>query len=207
MIRPLLHCAQAPRSPGEPLDAERVTKSMRGQKATTEPLPSTARENLELLERLDHRTESGISGVQRAIERISAFFGSPAYFIFAVAFILVWVALNAWGAHAGWRHVDAPPFPWLQGLLSSNALLVTVAVLIRQNRMAQMAEHRSHLDLQINLLAEQKASKILELIDELHRELKITHGVPAEQPSTQMDEMTKPTDPHAILDAIKEKKG
>jgi uncharacterized membrane protein len=180
---------------------------MPGRKPTTTPLPSTALENLELLERLDHRTESGVSGVQRMIERISGFFGSPAYFIFAVLFILGWAALNAWGAHAGWRHVDAPPFPWLQGLLSSNALLVTVAVLIRQNRMAQMAEHRSHLDLQINLLAEQKASKILELIDEVQRELKTIHGVPAEQPSTQMDEMTKPTDPHAILDAIKEKKG
>jgi uncharacterized membrane protein len=180
---------------------------MPDRKPTTQPLPSTALENLELLERLDHRTESGVSGVQRMIERISAFFGNPAYFIFAVVFMLGWAAINAWGAHVGWRHVDAPPFPWLQGLLSSNALLVTLAVLIRQNRMAQMAEHRSHLDLQINLLAEQKASKILELIDELHRELKITHGVPAEKPSTQMNEMTKPTDPHAILDAIKEKKG
>jgi uncharacterized membrane protein len=180
---------------------------MRGEKSATEALPSTARENLQLLERLDHRTESGISGVQRAIERISAFFGSPAYFIFAVAFMLGWVALNAWGTHAGWRHVDAPPFPWLQGMLSSNALLLTVAVLIRQNRMAQMAEHRSHLDLQINLLAEQKASKILELLDEVHRELKIIHGIPAEHPRTEMDEMTKPTDPHAILDAITQKGG
>jgi uncharacterized membrane protein len=175
-------------------------------KSTTEPLPSTARENLALLERLDHRTESGISPVQRTIERISAFFGSPAYFIFAVAFILGWVALNAWGTYAGWRHVDAPPFPWLQGFLTSNALLLTVAVLIRQNRMAQMAEHRSHLDLQINLLAEQKASKILELIDEVHRELNVIHGVPAEHASTQMDEMTKPTNPHAILDAITQNK-
>jgi hypothetical protein len=41
----------------------------------------------------------------------------------------------------------------------------------------------------------------------VHRELKIIHGAPAEHPRTQMDEMTKPTDPHAILDAIKEKKG
>ena len=82
------------------------------------------------------------------------------------------------GPHAGWRHVDEPPFPWLQGMVSSNALLLTVAVLIRQNRMAQMAEHRSHLDLQINLLAEQKVSKILQIVDELHRELKVAHGVP-----------------------------
>ena len=49
--------------------------------------------------------------------------------------------------------------------MSSNALLLTIAVLIRQNRMAQIAEHRSHLDLQINLLTEQKVTKILELVE------------------------------------------
>jgi uncharacterized membrane protein len=167
-------------------------------------LPAHAQENLELLERLDHRAESGISGVRRVIERISAFFGSPAYFIFTVGFILGWAALNAWGAHAGWRHVDAPPFPWLQGMVSSNALLLTVAVLIRQNRMAELAEHRAHLDLQINLMAEQKAAKILELVAELQREIRSGRGAPEQRPE-RLDEMTKPADPHALLDAIKDK--
>jgi uncharacterized membrane protein len=169
-------------------------------------LPSHAQENLELLEKLDHRAESGISGIQRFIERISAFFGSPAFFIFGVALICTWVALNAWGAHAGWRHIDAPPFPYLQGIVSSVALLLTVAVLIRQNRMAQLAEHRAHLDLQINLIAEQKATKILELVAELRRELEQARGGPGKDPSAKLDEMTKPADPHALLDAIKEKK-
>ena len=61
-------------------------------------LPSLTKENLELLTKFDDRTQPGVSGVQRTIERISAFFGSPAYFIFAVVFIFGWVALNAWGA-------------------------------------------------------------------------------------------------------------
>ena len=140
------------------------------------------------------------------IEGISAFFGSPSYFMFAVAFIVLWVLINLWGTHAGWRHVDEPPFFWLQGIVSSNALLLTVAVLIRQNRMAQMAEHRSHLDLQINLLTEQKAAKILEIVDEVQRELTNIRGKPVEPPREQMAEMTKPADPHAILDAIKQQK-
>src|ERR1700674_4984583 len=152
---------------------------MANDQPATSKLPSSAKENLELLSRFQDVEEAQISGIQLAIERISGFFGSPAYFAFVVVFIVFLVGANTWGLRHGWQHVDAPPFPWLQGLVSSNALLLTVAVLIRQNRMAQMAEHRSHLDLQINLLAEQKASKILELIDEVHRELKIIHGVPA----------------------------
>jgi uncharacterized membrane protein len=170
-------------------------------------LPSPTKDNLALLEKFDDRAQPGLSRVQRLIERISGIFGSPAYFVFSVAFIVAWALINAWGVRAGWRHVDPPPYSWLQGIVSSNALLLTVAVLIRQNRMAQMAEHRSHLDLQINLLTEQKVTKILQLVDEMHRGVKDLHGARPEHAREPMQEMTKPTDPHALLDAIKEKKG
>jgi uncharacterized membrane protein len=166
-------------------------------------LPSPAKENLELLANFNDREEAGISGVQLAIEWISAFFGSPWYFAFCVTFIVAWMLVNTWGTHAGWHHVDEPPFSLLQGMVSSNALLLTVAVLIRQNRMAQVAEHRSHLDLQINLLTEQKATKILQIVDELQRELTALRG----GPDTQMEEMTKPVDANAMLHAIKQQKG
>ncbi len=170
-------------------------------------LSAPAKENLELLAKFDDREQARVSGIQLAIECISAFFGSPAYFVFATLFIVSWILVNLWGAHAGWVHVDEPPFPWLQGMVSSNALLLTVAVLIRQNRMAQLAEHRSHLDLQINLLTEQKVSKIVQMVDELHRELTVLRGNPQSHTPEQMQEMTKPADPHALLHAIKEKKG
>jgi uncharacterized membrane protein len=167
----------------------------------TERLPSSAKGNLELLERFKDGEDAQISKVQQRIERISRFFGSPAYFAFALGLIIGWVALNGWGAHAGWRYVDPPPFFWLQGLVSSNALLLTVAVLIRQNRMAQAAEHRSHLDLQINLLSEQKVTKILQIVDELQRELTALRG----HPDSQVEEMSKPADAHALMHAIKQK--
>jgi uncharacterized membrane protein len=167
----------------------------------TGELSSSAKDNLELLTSFKDREDAQISGAQLLIERISAFFGSPAYFAFAVAFILIWMLVNGWGAHAGWHPIDQPPFPWLQGLVSSNALLLTVAVLIRQNRMAQVAEHRSHLDLQINLLSEQKVTKILQIVDELQRDLTALRG----RPDSDVAEMTKPADAHALMHAIKQK--
>jgi uncharacterized membrane protein len=166
-------------------------------------LSSPSKENLEVLANFTEREDAAISGIQLVIERISTFFGSPWYFAFCVIFIVAWVVTNLWGVHAGWPHVDAPPFPWLQGMVSSNALLLTVAVLIRQNRMARLAEHRSHLDLQINLLTEQKATKILQIVDELHRELTALRG----HNDTQMEEMTKPADANALLHAIKKQTG
>ncbi|MDP9045871.1 MAG: DUF1003 domain-containing protein [Pseudomonadota bacterium] len=161
-------------------------------------LPAAATENIDVLTRFYEREEAGVSGVQFAIERISAFFGSPAYFAFALSFIVAWALLNTWGTHAGWTYVDKPPFFWLQGVVSSNALLLTVAVLIRQTRMGQLAEHRAHLDLQINLLTEQKVTKTLQLIDELRRELDQKRPL-----DHDLTELSKPADPQAILHAIK----
>ena len=166
-------------------------------------LPSSAKENLEVLSQFKDREEAQISGLQLAIERVSRFFGSPAFFAFAVAFIAMWITVNIWGMNHGWRHVDTPPFFWLQGLVSCNALLLTVAVLIRQNRMAQVAEHRAHLDLQINMLTEQKVTKILQIIDELRREPTAERSHADEQ----VTEMSKPADAHALMHAIKEKQG
>jgi uncharacterized membrane protein len=73
--------------------------------------------------------------------------------------------------------------------------------------MAQMAEHRSHLDLQINLLTEKKVTKIVQLVDELQREFTQLRGKPDTQNQQQLEEMTKPADAHALLHAIKHKKG
>jgi uncharacterized membrane protein len=163
-------------------------------------LSSSAKGNLELLTAFKDGEEAQITGVRLLIERISAFLGSPAYFACAVVLIVLWILANGWAAHAGWHPVDPPPFFWLQGLVSSNALLLTVAVLIRQNRMSQVAEHRAHLDLQINLLSEQKVTKILQIIAELHRELTALR----EHPDSEVAEMTKPADAHALMHAIKQ---
>jgi uncharacterized membrane protein len=164
-------------------------------------LPPSAKENLEVLSQFKDREEAQISGLQLAIERVSRVVGSPAFFAFALVFIAIWIAANLWGLHRGWRHVDTPPFFWLQGLVSCNALLLTVAVLIRQNRMAQVAEHRAHLDLQINMLTEQKVTKLLQMIDAPRPDSTAPHGAHDDE----VHEMTKPADTHALMHAIKEK--
>jgi uncharacterized membrane protein len=168
-------------------------------------LGGPAKDNLEVVSSFHDREEAAISGMQQAIERASAFFGSPWYFAFCVLFILAWMALNTWGSRHGWRFADPPPFPIMDGLVSANALLLTIGVLIRQNRMARLAEHRSHLDLQINLLTEQKVSKILQIVDELQREPTSLRGRAEPKAQEQMEEMTKPADANALLNAIKQK--
>jgi uncharacterized membrane protein len=67
--------------------------------------------------------------------------------------------------------------------------------------MAQVAEHRAHLDLQINMLTEQKVTKLLQILDAPRRDLATQHGATDDEAS----ELSKPADTHALMHAIKEK--
>ena len=167
----------------------------------TGALSASEQENLDLLATFYEREDAELSGVQVVIERISAFFGSPAYFAFAVAFIVVWIVVNGVGMRLGWAYVDRPPFFWLQGIVGANALLLTIAVLIRQNRMAQQAGHRAHLDLQINLLTEQKVTKVLQI---LHGQAS-GPALSPRVPDSEVADFAKPADPEAMLTAIKKR--
>jgi len=59
----------------------------------------------------------------------------------------------------------------LQGVVGLAALLTTTVVLTKQNRMAKIEEQRAHLDLKVTLLTEQKAAKLIDLLEELRRDL------------------------------------
>ena len=52
-------------------------------------------------------------------------------------------------------------------LVSLEAIFLTSAVLMTQNRMTKQADKRAHLDLQVNLLAEQELTTILQMLEAL----------------------------------------
>jgi uncharacterized membrane protein len=162
----------------------------------------TAQDNVEFIASLDDEDNARVGPLRGLIERVSSVFGTPGYFVFVLGFVACWIAVNLWGQHAGWRHVDAPPFFWLQGLVSSNALLLTISVLIRQDRQARLAAHRAHLDLQINMLTERKVAKALELIALLDE-----HQTENASRDEHVAELSKPADAQALMGAIKDTAG
>lgn len=122
---------------------------------------------------LHARSEQSVTRHQRVIERVTATIGRPGAVYAALVAILVWVIVNAAEHAAGRAAIDPPPFGWLATFTSVAALLTTMVILTSHNRQARNGEQRAHLDLQVNLLAEQKAAKIIELLEELRRDLPI----------------------------------
>jgi len=117
------------------------------------------------------REEQKISRSQRILERVSGFIGQPIFLGFILLFVALWVLANAVLRKLGIAEFDPAPFFWLQGIVGLGALLTATVVLTKQNRLAKLAEQQAHLDLKVTLLTEQKATKLIDLLEELRRDL------------------------------------
>jgi len=166
-------------------------------------LPASVSENIGTIAEFYARHEEHVSGMQRIVEKVALFLGSPGYVIGNLVLIAGWIAANLLAPELGRLRFDDPPFFWLQGIIGLNAFVISTTVLIRQNRMARLAHHHAHLDLQVNLLTEEKSSKIIALLEELRRDLPNV----ATKDDHEADEMAKPADAKAVLSAIEQEQG
>jgi uncharacterized membrane protein len=128
-------------------------------------------QNIEAVEGFYVREEQKISPSQRVLERISGFTGQPGFLGFILIFVLLWMLVNVVLRLFGIPGFDPAPFFWLQGIVGLGALLTATVVLTKQNRLAKLAEQRAHLDLKVTLLTEQKTAKLIDLLEELRRDL------------------------------------
>lgn len=181
-----------------PLIAQTQPERHDGEPQPGAPLTTAVSDNIDAVAAFYAREESKISRPRDVIERMSAFVGRPVYLGCVVAFVALWTLSNVFAPRFGRSQFDPPPFFWLQGIVALLGFLVATAVLIRQTRLARLAEQHAHLDLQVNLLTEQKSTKIIQLLEELRRDWP---GV-ANRHDQEVVEMQKPTDPHAVLAAI-----
>jgi uncharacterized membrane protein len=117
------------------------------------------------------REQQKISRSQRTLEHLSRAIGQPRFIAITLAFVVLWVIANLVMTRFHVEAFDPAPFIYLQGVVGLTSLLATTVVLIKQNRLAGLAEQRAHLDLKVTLLTEQKAAKLIDLLEELRRDL------------------------------------
>lgn len=159
-------------------------------------------QNVEAILAFYKSEEQKISRSQRLLETISGFVGRPLFLGSILLFVALWILANVFAPQLGWVEFDPPPFSWLQGILSLGALLTATVVLIKQNRLAKLEELRAHLDLQVNLLAEQKTTKLIDLMEELRRDLPMVK----DRHDPEAAALQQPTDPHVVLATLDERR-
>ena len=115
------------------------------------------------------------SWAEIASEAVGGFVGTMWFVVIHLALIAVWI-----GANGGWLPIlhpfDPYPFSLLSTVASGEAVILSAFVLMKQNRMSCIADRRDHLDLQVNLLAEQEASLTIQMLDRIGRKLGIDPG-------------------------------
>jgi uncharacterized membrane protein len=128
-------------------------------------------QNIEAVLDFYTREDQKISRSQRILERISHFTGQPVFLGIILLFVALWILANCVLRQFGMAEFDPEPYFWLQGIVGLGALLTATVVLSKQNRFAKLAEQREHLDLKVTLLTEQKVAKLIDLMEELRRDL------------------------------------
>jgi uncharacterized membrane protein len=125
-------------------------------------LTEPATDNIRTIVELERQASQEKDWSERISDRISAIAGSLA---FVLAHLAAFVAWAAWNALAP-EHLRFDPYPYglLTFFVSLEGVLIATFVLITQNRMSRQSDQRDHLNLQVDLLAEQEMTMVLRML-------------------------------------------
>jgi uncharacterized membrane protein len=132
-----------------------------------------AQANIETVARLEAEFLEQRSMKDRIGDAIAGFAGTMTFVIVHVIGLILWFLINT-GALPIVKPWDPYPFILLALIVSVEGVLLSTFILMKQNRMSRHADHRDHLNLQIDLLAEKEVTKVLEMQRQLCAHFGIT---------------------------------
>ncbi|MFL6373490.1 MAG: DUF1003 domain-containing protein [Pyrinomonadaceae bacterium] len=124
-------------------------------------------------------------------EVIAKFCGSMTFVYVHIVWFGSWIIFNDFTSLA----FDPFPYTFLTLVVSLEAIFLSTFILISQNHDTQLSERRNHLDLQINLLAEQENTKMLELLQAIAGKVGVTRD-------PEVDTLLEPIDPKKLVKQI-----
>jgi uncharacterized membrane protein len=114
--------------------------------------------------------------------------GSMKFLLSCFIIFAVWICWNV-NLFPLLKPFDPFPFPILEMAVSLFAIILSVLVLINQNRQGRIETIRQQVEFEVNVRAEEEITKILNMVHDIHQHLGI--NTTADQ---QLEEMKVPTD-------------
>jgi uncharacterized membrane protein len=167
---------------------------LRDQPRDAAPLTEPATQNIAAIAALEREALHERSALDRVTDAVTAGAGSAPFLVIHAVWFGVWIAVNLTREPP----FDPFPFTFLTLLVSLEAIILTGIVLMTQNRMTRQADKRAHLDLQVNLLAEQELTAILQMLKALCERMDVP--VPARE--TRVEQLVKDTNVHELASAL-----
>ncbi|MDJ0691107.1 MAG: DUF1003 domain-containing protein [Xenococcaceae cyanobacterium MO_188.B32] len=162
------------------------------------PLSEQVIKNIETIIGFQAKQEQKLPMRERIIEKIAAFFGKSEFLYLQLLFFISWSMCSHLAPQL--LPFGLPQFDLQEMGIDIAALLIATGVLVQQSRQDKLAEQRSHLILQINLLTEQKIAKLIELMEELRIDLPNIR----DRHDWEAQIMQQATDPQIVLNILQE---
>ena len=167
------------------------------QRPEFKPHPLTkVSENLETITRLEQAAGAYRNSAERIADwtarkttQTGVLVGGPFAFV-------VWAALNV-NLIPGLRPFDPYPFPMLGMAVSALGVVYAVLILIQQSRLSYLADRRAHMDLQVNLLAEEEITRTLRLVHRIAEHF----GIPADD-AREIRGLTSDTEIEKLVEEV-----
>ena len=156
--------------------------------------------NIAAVAKLEEQALERRTPTERQSDAIVRFIGSIKFLTLHLILVVIWATINL-NLIPNVKAFDPFPFGILALLVSSESVFLTIFVLISQNRMARQAERRSHLDLQVGMLAEQELTMVLQMLQKLCQHA----GVDVQSASLQVQGFSKTTDVHKLASELDDK--
>ena len=167
------------------------------QPAADSPV-NPAADNIRTIVELEHSSVRDKTRSERISDRISAFVGSLTFVAVQVLFLAAWMGWNAAAPQA--QRFDPYPYGLLTFIVSLEGVLIATFVLIAQNRMAQQSDRRDHLNLQVDLLAEQEMTLMLRMLRRISDHLGVG---PETQEAARAEKLAEETNVYELMETLK----
>ncbi len=102
-------------------------------------------------------------------------FGTVPFLIANVVVFVLWILINL-GDIPGIGTFDPYPFNFLTMVVSLEAIVLSIVVLITQNRQSKMEDIREQIDTEIDVRAEEEITMLLVMLDKVAQHLQVPMG-------------------------------
>jgi len=139
------------------------------------------------------------SDAERLADAVGAFAGNPIFVVLHLLVVTAWLVVNS--GLISVRPFDPYPFQLLGVIVAVEAVILSSFILMRQNRMMRRGEHRDHLNLQVDLLAEKEITKVLQMVRAICAQM----GLQNIAADSEIRELSKTTSVESLSQKLEER--
>jgi uncharacterized membrane protein len=149
---------------------------------------------------VDNHLKSSLNFQKTKTDHLAVFItgvlGSMGFLVGCILVFLVWICWNI-NLLPFLKPFDQFPFPILQMAVSIFAIILSVAVLISQNRQGRMDKISRQVEFEVNVRAESEVTKVLNMLHDIHQKL----GLDSKE-DKELEQMKEQTDISQIYQTV-----